>query len=436
MNLAKALRLDRDKHQVISFVGAGGKTTALFQIARSFPRSIATATTHLGAWQIPLADRHIIAARAEDLAEIPADGITLITGEIENNRTNPIPQNLLFWLRKFSASNNIPLLIEADGSRQKSLKAPGEHEPAIPEFSDLVLVVAGLSPLGKPLTAEHIHRPEIYSSLSGLEMGQALTPAAVTQVLAHPLGGLKNIPPTARRVVLLNQADTPELLSLGGGMASSLLDHFDAVLLGSLENTNLQTFEHCAGIIPAAGGSTRYGATKQLLEWKGRPFVRHAAETALLAGLWPVIVVTGPRAAEMESALSGLPVKIINNPEYQQGQSTSIRCAVNALPLNTGSAVFLLADQPQIPADVVRALVDSHSCGLQPILAPLVMEEHRANPVLFDRVTFKDLLQITGDQGGRAIFHKHHVEYLPWHDEILLFDVDRPEDYQRLKGME
>jgi molybdenum cofactor cytidylyltransferase len=85
---------------------------------------------------------------------------------------------------------------------------------------------------------------------------------------------------------------------------------------------------------------------------------------------------------------------------------------------------------------VIRALTESHAQEMQSILAPLVLNDRRANPVLFDRVTFPDLLNLKGDVGGRAIFDKHHVEYLPWHDDILLFDVDMPEDYQRLKDME
>ena len=65
-------------------------------------------------------------------------------------------------------------------------------------------------------------------------------------------------------------------------------------------------------------------------------------------------------------------------------------------------------------------------------LAPLVLEERRANPVLFDKVTFPDLLKLEGDIGGRGIFSNYKVEYLPWHDDRLLFDVDKPEDYKRL----
>ena len=438
INLSRALRLDKTSHPVVSFTGAGGKTTALFQLAREMSARkavLVTATTHLGVWQIPLANRHIIASRPSE-TQIPKEGVVLVTGKIENERTQPVNNATLNWLHVESKKQNIPLLIEADGSRQKPLKAPAAHEPPIPEFSDLVVHIAGLSALSKPLTDEHVHRAEIFSKLSGLPLGSPVTTKSMIKVLTHPQGGLKNIPPQARRIALINQADTPELQSIGSEMVYELLNYFDAFLVGSLQNSTLQTFEPCAGIILAAGESTRFGSPKQLLDWKGKPFVRQVAETALQAGLWPVVVVTGYRAADIESALNGLPVTIAYNPDYQQGQGTSIRAGVASLSGKVGAAVFLLADQPQIPVEVIRALVESHGRDMQTILAPLVLEERRANPVLFDRDTFPDLLQLKGDVGGRAIFDKHRVEYLPWHDDILLLDVDNPQDYDRLKELE
>ena len=484
MNLSRALRVPHKPAQhnqtavwspeIVSFVGAGGKTTAIFQLAREIIDRKAvnvTSTTHLGAWQTRFADHHTIANQPGDI-QLPAEGVILVTGEVDNGRTKPVNEAVLNWLREKSKTRGIPLLIEADGSRQKPLKAPAEHEPPIPEFTDTVIVVAGLSALGKPLTDEHVHRAGIFSQLSGLEINQIITPNVLTRMLAHPQGGLKNIPSQARRIAFLNQADSPELQSIGGNMAHELLSQFDSVIVGRLKSLEFQTFEHTAGIILAAGESTRFGAPKQLLDWKGKPFVRQVAETALQAGLGPVVVVTGFHAADVESALNGLPVEIIHNAEYQQGQSTSIRAGIQALlspppysgtspseasrwgksaqndsqniknPLGgfeggrAGAAIFLLADQPQIPVDVIRALVELHGQNMQAILAPLVLEDRRANPVLFDRDTFSDLMQLTGDVGGRGIFDKHRVEYLPWHDDILLFDVDKPEDYQRLKDME
>ena len=438
MDLFRALRVNQcATSQIFAFTGAGGKTTAIFQLARAMmretlPAVIVTATTHLGAWQTSLADHHIVATDLKNLEKIQPRGITLITGEIENDRTLPVDQPVLYWLREYSRLHNLPLLIEADGSRQKSLKAPAAHEPPIPEFVDIVITMAGLSAIGKPLTDEHVHRSEFFSQHSGLKIKQPITADAINHMLAHPQGGLKNIPSTARRVALLNQVEPPELLAIGGGMARELLDHFDAVIVGSLSKQAFQTFERTAGVVLAAGESTRFGYPKQLLDWKGKPFVRHIAETALHAGLWPVVVVTGSHAADVESALSGLPVEIILNPEYQQGQSASIVKGISSLPEHTGSAIFLLADQPQIPEEIIRALVESHVEKMQLILAPLVLEERRANPVLFDRVTFPDLLKLKGDIGGRAIFSNYKVEYIPWHDDGLLLDVDKPEDYQRL----
>ena len=461
MNIAHALRLDspRASNQTISLVGAGGKSTVLFQLARQLQSSIVTATAHLGIWQIPLADHHIIANDLTDLQNLPRQGVILVTGEIENERTKPVSDITLNWLREYSKVNNIPLLIEADGSRQKPLKAPAAHEPPIPEFTKTVIVLAGLASIGKPLTEDYVHRAEFFSQLSGLQMGETITPQAIISMLAHPLGGLKNIPTTARRIALLNQADTPKLDSLGGGMAPQLLDHFHSVIVGSCEQNIFHTFEHTAAILLAAGEATRFGSPKQLLDWKGKPFVRHIAETALHSGLWPVVIVTGFHAAEVESCLKDLPVHIVHNPEYQQGQSASIKAGLNFISssacktsridksdittvafgefhVGVGAAIFLLADQPQISSEVIRALTESHARELQPILAPLVLEERRANPVLFDRVTFLDLLQLTGDIGGRAIFSKYKVEYIPWHDDSLLLDVDSPEDYQRLVEIE
>lgn len=461
MNLFQALRLHKTSAPIISLLGAGGKTTALFQLARQFmvkgqklkvegrklqvegykskvegrgSQVFVTTTTHLGVWQTKFADWHIIVQSETDLKNIPNEGVILFTGKIENEKASSIDQTALEWLREKSRAENIPLLIEADGSKQKPIKAPAEHEPPIPEFTDIALYVVGLSAIGRKLSAENVHRPEIFAQLTNLALGQTITPESIVTALTHPQGGLKNIPPQAKRIALLNQADTPKLQAIGGSMAQKILKRFDSVLVGSLHQNHFQTFEKTAGIILAAGDATRFGAPKQLLDWKGKPFVRQVAETALKAGLEPVLVVSGAHHAEIESCLTDFPVKVIQNPNYKNGQSESIKLGINNLPENLGSAIFLLADQPQIPVEALRALKEKHTQTLAPIIAPLVLEERRANPVLFDKTTFLDLLQLTGDVGGRAIFAKHKVEYLPWHDDILTFDVDTPADYEKLKA--
>ena len=435
----------------IAFIGAGGKTTAMFQVARQLSMTeklpvIVTTTTHLGAWQILLADQHIIADSSAPLSGMGRGfhGVILITGPVEGNRTTPLKDNVLFWLRENCELHDIPLLIEADGSRQKPLKAPAENEPAIPRFSEQVIQVAGLSGLGKPLTEEHVHRPETFARLSGLNSEAIITSEALTNVLIHPEGGLKNMLPNVRRVMLLNQADVPELQAQANKMARKLLSAYDAVLVASLKHEQIfAVHERIAGIILAAGESKRFGQPKQLLDWKGKPFVRQVAETALHAGLWPVTVVTGAYAAEIEAAIRDLNVRIVRNERWQEGQASSVRAGVANLTQPppaiqnisegvVGGAIFLLADQPQVTTSVLHALVEHHSQELYPIVAPLILMEQRANPVLFDCITFRDLLALGGDTGGRAVFSKHTVEFMPWHDDRLLLDVDTPEQYKRL----
>ena len=119
---------------------------------------------------------------------------------------------------------------------------------------------------------------------------------------------MKNIPKSAKRIALLNQADNEDLVNRAETIAGELVKYYDAVLITSLQKTvdnktgNLEVgtlvlpvikrYEKSAGVILAAGGSSRYGEPKQMLYWRGKPLIRHVAENALNAGLDPVIVVT------------------------------------------------------------------------------------------------------------------------------------------------
>ncbi len=147
----------------------------------------------------------------------------------------------------------------------------------------------------------------------------------------------------------------------------------------------------------------------------------------------PVIVVTGAAAEVVEAEVADLGVTVVRNADWKSGQASSIQAGVAACPDHIGAAVFMLADQPQMPKAIVTALVETHAASLSPIIAPLVQGNRRGNPVLFDRDTFEALRQLQGDEGGRAIFTEYPVEYLPWNDERLLMDVDTEADYQRLR---
>lgn len=468
MKLSTALRLNASPK--VAFVGAGGKTSGIFLLGRQLlddPNPLTSVmistTTHMGLFQSKYADHHIIVDSWEKLIELQNDfpkGMVLISGSpvegkgLQFTRINGIPAEDMLTLVNIHA---IPLLIEADGSRMLPLKAPADYEPVIPEYVDMVVVLAGLSGLGKPLTSENVHRVERFAALSQLSTGETITPQALARVLKHPQGGLKNIPPQARRIVLFNQADTQELQSIAQGMAVSLLEDYHAVVIASLNNHSrnhgvggelealpadlnfpkdseggvISVHEQVAGIVLAAGEAKRFGQPKQLLIWQGQPLVRRATQTALDAGLSPVIVVTGAVDEPIREALQGLAVQIVHNGAWQEGQSTSVKTGLSALPENLGGCMILLADQPRVTTHLLHALIELHATTLSPITAPQV-EGQRANPVLFDRVTFNDLRRVTGDQGGRGLFSRFPTAWLPWQDSGVTLDIDTPADFQRL----
>lgn len=442
MKLSQALRIKKSNCVAIS--GSGGKTTAMFTLAREllqgsphkFDSVLLTATTHLALDQVRMADHHFVIRSASDLDQLVTrlpPGIILLTGDINpGERTTGLGDALLERLYRISLLHGVSLLIEADGSRQRPLKAPAEHEPVIPEFVDMVIVVSGMSGIGKPLTSEWVHRPDRFSELSGTPINSIVSMTSVVNELSHPLGGLKNLPPGARRIVLLNQADGPSRQSAALQMSEQLLEVFDAVLVASLTGEGVfAAYEPRAVVILAAGGSSRFGKPKQLLLWKGMPFVRYIALTALETGLDEIVLVTGREAEGVSQAVSDLNLKIVHNPNWTDGQGTSVSLGTRALHPKIGAALFLLSDQPLITSSLIQSLFEYHSRTLAPIIAPLV-DDKRTNPVLFDKEIFPDLSNLSGEEGGRALFPRYPLTWLPWYDQRLLFDIDSPADYQRL----
>lgn len=433
----------------LALVGAGGKTSALFRLGRELsasPGSAAwlSASTHLGVEQTAWADRHVVVLPGTLPQPSDAAGITLFTGpDGDDERAAGLSLEQLDHLASQADVLERPLIIEADGSRRRPLKAPAAYEPALPAWIRTVVVVAGLTGLGHPLDEQMVHRPERFAVLSGLAIGQEVTPAALANVLLHPQGGLKDIPPAARRIALLNQADTPEKQAAAGGLARHLLSAYDAVVVAALAPGSdpdasriWAVHEPVAGVILAAGASTRFQTAanpcpKQLMTYQGRPLVRRAAELALQAGLSPVVVVVGYAGDEVAGALAGLPVTVAVNPRWAEGQSTSVIAGLDQLPSRCGSVVFLLADQPNTSPELVQALVEQHAQTCSPIVVPMI-DGRRSNPVLFDRVTFDDFKTLTGDTGGRALFSRYPPQWLPWLDPNADFDVDTPEDFRRL----
>jgi len=186
-----------------------------------------------------------------------------------------------------------------------------------------------------------------------------------------------------------------------------------------------------AGIVLAAGGSSRFGSPKQLLPWRGKTVLNSVVSTAFDTGLAPVIVVLGANADQIEPALPKECV-VVRNDAWSEGQSSSIRIGLAQLSEEIDGVLILLGDQPQVNPHFCSSIIQKGlECGK--ITIPYV-NDRRANPVFFPKHTLKRLGQVTGDQGGRAIFSEFQVEYLPWLDDCMALDIDTPEDYEKLKA--
>ncbi|RLD01798.1 MAG: putative selenium-dependent hydroxylase accessory protein YqeC [Chloroflexi bacterium] len=436
MDLDRRFRLDN--HSKIALVGGGGKTTLMFQLARDFGKKvICTTSTHLALDQLGAADKHFIITAPADLpgpdVDFPGD-VLLFTGpQVETNRMGSPSPALLEDLAGLADSWDCPLIIESDGARKLPIKAPAEHEPPIPGFVNVVITVIGLSGLGKPLRGDWVHRPELYSKLVDLPLGETLESHHLIKGLISPEGGVKNIPPGARRILLINQIDSFPNWKTFYEQMDLLLDHFSLVGFSVLEDQMLlEVHERIAGVVLAAGGSSRFGEPKQLLDWHGKPLVRHVVELATAGGLNPVVVVTGADHDAVSEALRGSRIEVACNPGWESGQSSSVRVGIEALPGDLGGAVFLLVDQPLISPELIQKIVQQHQRTQAAIVLP-VIEGNAGNPVLFDRQVFTDLTLLGGDVGGRALFEKFPVCQVAWGDKRSQEDIDTPEDYQRIR---
>ncbi len=190
-----------------------------------------------------------------------------------------------------------------------------------------------------------------------------------------------------------------------------------------------------AGVLLAAGPSSRLGGRlpKQLLPFEGEPLVRRMARRALASGLAELVVVVGHRGAEVEGALAGLAVRIVQNPDYRDGQSTSVKAGLAAVAPDAEAALFIPVDQPHLTAEVIDRILAAYRATGAPVVVP-AFQGRRGAPVLWDRGCFPSLAAITGDQGARQILGRFadRIATVELADERPLLDLDTPEDAQRL----
>jgi molybdenum cofactor cytidylyltransferase len=198
-----------------------------------------------------------------------------------------------------------------------------------------------------------------------------------------------------------------------------------------------ETRRDIAAIVLAAGRSTRMGGPNKLLaEIAGKPLVRIAAEQALASRARTVIVVTGHEHARVAAALDGLSVRLVHNPSFADGLSTSLKAGLAAVPAEADGVIVCLGDMPQVTAELIDRLVVAFDPDRNALVVVPTTEGKRGNPVVWSRRFFPDLATIEGDVGARHLIQTYGeaVTEVPVKDAAALTDVDTPEALRAVKA--
>ncbi len=165
-----------------------------------------------------------------------------------------------------------------------------------------------------------------------------------------------------------------------------------------------------SGVILAAGSSTRMGRPKQLLELEGHPLLQHVIDAAASSCLDELVLVLGHAAAEIEEAIrlpSGLSVQIVFNPDYELGQSGSLRAGIDRANPRSIAAAILLCDQPGITAALIDRVAEAFLDGGRPIARPVYggvgSRRIPGHPVFLGRRSWPELAGLQGDEGARSL---------------------------------
>jgi molybdenum cofactor cytidylyltransferase len=190
-------------------------------------------------------------------------------------------------------------------------------------------------------------------------------------------------------------------------------------------------------IILAAGASTRMGTPKQLLLYQGRSFVRHIAEVAIASVCQPIAVVLGANAKRIKPEITHLPVHVVENQQWAEGMSSSLRVGLKALltvTQNLEAVAIALCDQPFVSSPMLDQIVEAYHFTGKAIIA----SEYAGTlgvPALFSHTLFSELLALKNTEGAKQIIRKHIQEVfsVPFPEGAI--DIDTPKDYEQFQTL-
>jgi molybdenum cofactor cytidylyltransferase len=190
-----------------------------------------------------------------------------------------------------------------------------------------------------------------------------------------------------------------------------------------------------AGLILAAGESSRMGSDKALLAYRGRTFLETIILSLRSAGIEKIVVVLGHHAEEIQRAVDLAGTQVVLNRDYRRGQTSSLQAGLAALAEQSPEGVILcLVDHPAVPGEVISKLRDRFEPSEPPIVVP-TCQGQRGHPVVINSALFPEFLALGPDEAANTVVHKYRdaTQFVEVEDRGILLDVDNPETYKSLE---
>lgn len=443
-NLFRLFNIEIGKKEMICIVGAGGKTSVLFQLARELSakgmRVVVTTTTAIYYPEREQYDDILISEEeSPDLFDNRGNcGITVFGRSVSSEGkllgVNPELLDTLFLKGSFDY-----IIVEGDGSKRKPIKAPAKHEPVIPSNTTRLIGVVGLDSIGLEAREEHVHRSELFCKITGCREQDIINTEIISRLIIHKEGLFKAAPVHSEKYLVLNKADREVNIRAAFDIAQKLSDiryELDGIVISSFKNSSFRNIEkRISGIILAAGLSSRMGSNKLLLPVGGVPVIERVLAAASLSKLGEMILVCNNEMVASIGSKYG--VKIVENTTPQLGQGRSVRLGVENTCHSSEGFMFLVGDQPFITAKVIDRLIEKYMSGNYSAVVPLYNGK-RGNPVVFSYSLKEKLMGLKGDSGGRILLAEleESIATVDFEDEKAGFDIDTRQEYERLLKLE
>lgn len=221
MDIVAALAADDG---ICCTVGAGGKKTTLYTLANRIERAVVTATVRIPPYESAVSTFAVADEPARAIAATTDWPLGVVPSRDGPDRFAGYDTAAIDGLADAPVDT---ILVKADGARMRQFKAPHQDEPKIPSSADTVIPVVSAHVVGEPLDEAVVHRVDRVAEIAGIARGEEITPDVVGRVVASDRGGMKDVPPEAQAIPLVNMVDDRTYHERAEAVASSILDRVD-----------------------------------------------------------------------------------------------------------------------------------------------------------------------------------------------------------------